>query len=80
MKMQPCVAALWFVQTTSEQPSLSPLSPALPECAAAPACAAGPVASTAPTHTKVRNVCVFVCIQNKSITFVKVVSIVKYKN
>lgn len=55
MKVQPCVAALWFVQTASEQPSLSPLSPALSECAAAPACAAGPVASTTPTRTEVRN-------------------------
>ena len=55
MKVSPCVAALGFVQTASEQPSLSPLSPALPECAAVLACVAGPVASTTPTRTKVRN-------------------------
>lgn len=50
-KVQLRVVVLLFVQTGAEQPSLSRLFPALPECAAAPAYAAGPAASTTPTHT-----------------------------
>lgn len=70
-------AVLWLVHTASVQPSLSPLFPALPECAAALACVVGPVASTTPTRTKVRNYFKAVCfreskckkINKKSIKF-----------